>query len=380
MRLKDFILANIETILVEWTAFARTQAGAGGMTRTELRDHAGEILRHIAHDLETPQTESEAVDKSRGNTDSPGADSLAQEDGVETAAETHGADRAESGFSFAEMIAEFRALRASVLRLWIASRGTLTEEDLQDLMRFNEAVDQAVAESVSRFSRDLEAAKDMFIAILSHDLRTPLQAVLFSARALLESEVDRAAQTAALVRIERSSWRMNGMIADLLDFTSSRIGSGIGITRLDIDLGAVVREAVDEARAAHPGRGFELKVDGDLACACDAARMRQVLANLLSNAADYSDGEQPVSVSATGRPNAVVVTVANRGELIPRHRMQVIFDPFKRLQQATDESDDSRHLGLGLYIADQIVTAHGGRIGVTSTEADGTRFTVSLSR
>ncbi len=380
VRLKDFILANIEPILVEWTSFAGTQESADGMTRVELRDHAGEILQHIARDLGRPQSESQAVEKSHGNSDSTGTAPQARDDGVETPAETHGADRAESGFSFGEMIAEFRALRASVLRLWIKSSGTLDEDDLQDLMRFNEAIDQAVAESVSRFSRDLEAAKDMFIGILSHDLRTPLQAILFSAKFLLGSDVERSAQIAALVRIERSGWRMSGMIADLLDFTSTRIGSGISITKVDIDLGRVVRDAVDEARAAHPACTFELHVAGDLTCACDHARLRQVLANLLSNAADYSDAATPVQVTAEASPGDVVVTVVNRGELIPRDRMQVIFDPFKRLQQNPDDGDDSRHLGLGLYIADQIVSAHGGRIGVMSSEAEGTRFTVTLPR
>jgi len=380
VRLKDFILANVEPILVEWTTFARTQAAAGGMSRTQLRDHAGEILRHIARDLGTPQTDEEAVEKSHGDADSGGAESVGEDDGVATPAQTHGADRAESGFSFAEMIAEFRALRASVLRLWISSRGTLSASDLQDLMRFNEAIDQAVAESVSRFSNDLEAAKDMFIAILSHDLRTPLQAVLFSTRLLLDSDMDRAEQNAALVRIERSSWRMNGMISDLLDFTSTRIGSGISITRIEVDLGQVVRDSVDEVRAAHPACAFELHMEGDLACACDPARLRQVFANLLSNAADYSSAAAPVNVNVAGGSSGVVIAVQNRGAIIPRDRMQMIFDPFKRLQQVSDEGDGSRHLGLGLYIADQIVTAHGGRIGVTSTEAEGTRFTVSLPR
>ena len=278
------------------------------------------------------------------------------------------------------MIAEFRALRASVLRLWITSRGTLSDVDLQDLMRFNEAIDQAVAESVSRFSRDLEAAKDLFIGILSHDLRTPLQAEEFSTRLLLQPDVPRADQTAALTRIERSSWRMSGMIADLLDFTNSRIGAGISITRTATDVGRVVRDAVDEAQAAHPGCVFELRSAGDLTCDCDPARLRQVFANLLSNAADYSNAAPPVEVDVVGSPGAVVFTVVNRGELIPRDRMQVIFEPFKRLRQVTDDSDDARHLGLGLFIADQIVTAHGGRIGVTSTEAEGTCFTVSLPR
>ena len=380
MRLSDFILANIEPILVEWTAFARTQDAAAGMSRVELRDHAGEILQHIASDLATPQTDAEQLAKSRGHADAVAEPGAADGEGTESPAVTHGADRAMSGFSFSEMIAEFRALRASVLRLWIKSRGTLSADDLEDLMRFNEAIDQAVAESVSRFSSDLDGAKDMFIAILTHDLRTPLQAVLLTTKLLLEVHYGQEQQTAALLRIQRSTWRMNGMVDDLLDFTRSRIGSGLSVTKSETDFGQLVREAVDEARGAYPALKIEVQLEGPLICECDPPRMKQVLANLISNAADHGDPLTPVRVEAVGTTEAVALTVANRGEVIPRARMGAIFDPFKRLQHGADEVDDSRHLGLGLFIAHQIVLAHEGQIRVTSTGADGTCFTVSLPR
>ena len=380
VRLTDFILANIEPILVEWTAFARTQDAAAGLSRVELRDHAAEILRHIAHDLATPQSDEQQVAKSRGEADSVTLQAAGEDGAVESPAETHGADRAMNGFSFSEMIAEFRALRATVLRLWIRSRGTLNEGDLDDLMRFNEAVDQAVAESVSRFSRDLDGAKDMFVAILTHDLRSPLQSVLLTTKLLLDGDVEQQQRIAALHRIERSTSRMNGMIDDLLDFTRTRIGSGLRISKVETDLGEVVREAVDEARGAYPSRRLELQLGAALSCRCDPMRMKQVLANLISNAAEYGDPLTPVVIELQGATSTIVLTVANRGEVIPPGRMGGIFDPFKRLQLAGDEIDETRHLGLGLYIAEQIVQEHGGHIGVTSTAGEGTCFTVSLPR
>ncbi len=131
MRLADFIEKNSEAILAEWVAFAETCGPAGqAMDLEALRDHAKEMLEAIVEDLRTPQTDAEQVAKSKGEADqTPGA--------PDTAAEVHGAGRAESGFSVAEMVSEYRALRASVIRLWTKAEGTLTGADLDDLMRFN---------------------------------------------------------------------------------------------------------------------------------------------------------------------------------------------------------------------------------------------------
>src|SRR5688572_4807543 len=167
MRLADFISTNLEPILAEWEAFARTHIPAGeAMDVVGLRDHAAEILKAVAKDLWSHQSERAGIEKSKGDAaEEPGA--------ADTAAETHGALRAEAGFTLGQMVSEFRAMRASVIRLWRAGGGP-QGTDLEDLTRFNEAIDQALAESVSRYARDLDHSKEMFLAILGHDVRTPL--------------------------------------------------------------------------------------------------------------------------------------------------------------------------------------------------------------
>src|SRR4029079_4880675 len=159
-------------------------------------------------------------EKSKGN-------APADASGIFTAAEVHGAVRAESGFTLAEMVSEYRALRASIIRLWTKEKGTLTGDDLGDLMRFNEAIDQATSESITRFMQDLDRSKEMFIAILGHDLRSPLDAVIMSTQFMLErgelQQQDIDLVTGAL----RSARRMNRMVNDLLDFTRSRLGAGV---------------------------------------------------------------------------------------------------------------------------------------------------------
>ena len=150
MRLAEFIATNTEPILLEWVGFAKSCGPAAKfMDDRSLRDHALAMLRVIVADLRTVQTALEQSEKSKGNADSTAGD-------PDTAAESHGADRAWSGFTVGEMVSEYRALRASVIRLWIKASGTLTGADLDDLVRFNEAIDQAIAESITRYTEDLD--------------------------------------------------------------------------------------------------------------------------------------------------------------------------------------------------------------------------------
>jgi hypothetical protein len=145
MRLYDFIQGHREHILAEWESFARTVSPASGtMDVVALRDHADEMLTVIAADLRTAQNPVQQAEKSKGQAE--------DSDTTATAAEEHGAARAESGFTIEEMVAEYRALRASVLSLWTREAGVLKAEHIDDLIRFNEAIDQSLAESVTEFN------------------------------------------------------------------------------------------------------------------------------------------------------------------------------------------------------------------------------------
>lgn len=380
MRLADFIEANCDPILAEWVEFAKTCGPAARkMDRVALGDHALEMLQNIILDLHTPQTDAEQEGKSKGNAD-------AEDNGEEpdTPAEVHGAGRAGSGFTVGEMAAEYRALRASVIRLWTQANGTLTGADLDDLMRFNEAIDQSLAESITRYTQDVARSKEMFLAILGHDLRTPLGAVITSSQFMLDTgELEEPNLTLA-TRVLRSSKRMNRMVGDLLDFTRGQLGSGVPITRQEMDLAKDARHAVEEIEAAHPDRLLTLNISGDLRGNWDCARIGQVLANLLGNAVQHGSPDAPITVTACGQATEAVLTVRNCGAPIQAADLPCLFDPFKRLRSgdksANPSSNPSGSLGLGLYIAERIVTAHGGMIDVSSSEHTGTTFTVHLPR
>src|SRR5688572_3752038 len=157
MRLSDFIRRDMEHILEEWEAFAATRVPAAGrMKPLELRDHARQILEAIALDLQTAQTREEQEAKSQGLAALITAD--------ETAAQTHAVLRAKSGFDIKQLASEYRALRASVLRLWRdASPDT---PRLEDVMRFNEAIDQALAESIAFFSAQVHQSRNLMLGML----------------------------------------------------------------------------------------------------------------------------------------------------------------------------------------------------------------------
>ena len=375
MRLSDFIVANREQILVEWEAFARTCAPASGSMDIEaLRDHAAEMLGVIAEDLNTPQSGHEQAEKSKGN--DPAAPSAGK-----TAAEKHGAGRAESGFTTDQMVSEYRALRASVIRLWTKEQGQLKTGDLEDLTRFNEAIDQSLAESITRYTQDLDKSKDMFLAILGHDLRTPLGAVITSAKFMLETRELAEPHLTLTSRIVSSSTRMNQMVGALLDFTRSRLGGGIPIVRADMSMGKAVHDVVDELSTLHPECKIKIETRGSQRGKWDCPRITQVLTNLIGNALEHGSPRTPVVVNVLGDDDEVTIAVHNQGPAIPTEQLDGIFSAMKRKDSADPATGGpSGNLGLGLYIADRIVNAHKGRIEVESSEERGTTFTVHLPR
>ena len=373
MRLADFILQNREPILIEWEAFARTCAPASGsMDIADLRDHASEMLTVIAEDLATPQGDRAQAEKSKGN---------APDEPVKTAATKHGADRAESGFTTEQMVSEYRALRASVIRLWAKSQGKATPDDLEDLTRFNEAIDQALAESITRYTQDLDNSKEMFLAILGHDLRTPLGSVMMSAEFMLDTGELVEPHLELAKRISRSAKRMNQMVGALLDFTRSRLGGGIPIDRASMNMGKAVHDVVGELCAIYPSRRVEVDARGSLDGEWDHERIMQVLTNLIGNALEHGASDTGVTVAVEGDADHVSVEIHNRGAAIPPDQLNGLFNPMKKSESgAVGGNGPTGNLGLGLYIAERIVNAHKGEIDVESSEQDGTRFTVRLPR
>ena len=375
MRLADFILANREPILREWEAFARTCSPASGtMNVAALRDHADQMLSVIAADLRTPQDLLDQTEKSKGQASTSEFDAT-------TAAEEHGADRADSGFSVEQMVAEYRALRASVIRLWTKAKGELLPGDVEDLTRFNEAIDQSLAESVTRFTRDLEQSKEQFLAILGHDMRTPLGAISTSARFMLElGELEEPYRTLT-DRIAHSASRTIEMVGDLLDFTRSRLG-GIPVARADMDMGSVVRSLVDEILSAHPESNIQVDTRGELRGSWDEDRISQALSNLIGNAVQHGAEGAAVSVQVYEENDQVAIAIHNYGTVIPPQQLDGIFNPMKERRGSRDGWGEgpTGSLGLGLYIAERIVSAHKGRIEVESSEGAGTTFTVLLPR
>lgn len=372
MRLADFILTNRDAILADWNAFAKTCSPASGsMGLAALSDHASEMLTVIAEDLKTPQGGHEQSEKSKGNAPAPDSNKR-------TAAEKHGTGRAESGFTIDEMVAEYRALRASVVRLWTKEKGEITSTDLADLTRFNEAIDQSLTESVTRFTQDLDKSKEMFLAMLGHDLRTPIGAVMTSAKFMLETKELTEPHLTLTSRIVSSTARMNQMVGALLDFTRSRLGGGIPIDPASLNMGKVVHDVVNEIQAAHPDRKIEVDARGSLTGLWDCARISQVLTNLVGNAIEHGSDRTIVTIAVQGDEKEVHVSIHNRGAAIPEDQLDGLFNAMKR--QGTAADGPSANLGLGLYIADQIVRAHKGRIDVESSEEAGTTFTVHLPR
>jgi signal transduction histidine kinase len=279
-----------------------------------------------------------------------------------------------------QMVAEYRALRASVIRLWTKEQGELLAVDIKDLTRFNEAIDQSLAESITRFTQDLDKSTEMFLAILGHDLRTPLGAVMTSAKFMIETKELPEPHLTLTSRIVSASTRMNHMVGALLDFTRSRLGGGIPIAPAPMNMGKAVHDVIDEISAAHPDRGIDVDARGSLRGEWDCARISQVVSNLVVNALHHGSDRTAVGVRVQGDDKEVTIAVHNRGPAIPEDRLDGIFNAMKRHDTTGKTSGPSANLGLGLYIADQIVQAHKGRIDVESSEEQGTTFTIHLPR
>ncbi|HZH16398.1 MAG TPA: PAS domain-containing sensor histidine kinase [Archangium sp.] len=233
-----------------------------------------------------------------------------------------------------------------------------------------------------RFEAELRQRAEFeqqLIGIVSHDLRTPLSAITLATALLLRSDILSERHTVILGRILSSSERALRMISSLLDFSQARVGGGFTLHYSSLDLREFLGLLVEEVRLTHPGRDVLLEVSGDGRGKWDSDRLAQLLTNLLNNALQHGLEDEPVRLRVSGGPDGVVLEVHNRGTPIPPDALPHLFEPMRRGAGAV-RSSKYKSVGLGLYIVQQIVLSHRGTIEVSSSEAEGTTFTVRLPR
>jgi signal transduction histidine kinase len=374
MRLSDFIRENKHSIIGEWESFARTLSPAAHMTTLQLRDHIEKILSFIADDLESPQTAGQQISKSHGKNDS-----LEVED---SAAEIHGNIRHDEGFDIVQMVSEYRALRSSVIKLWTtASNRILSDKDVVDLTRFNESIDQALAESIVKFNQKVDYSKDLLLGVLGHDIRSPLGAMHMCAQLIPKVGALNAKQQELASQIIDSGARISDIISTLLDLTRARVGMGLPILKAPMDIGVMGRKVVDEMQIQHPDRSIVLEIAGDGRGEWDSTRIGQLFSNLIGNAVQYGTKTAPINVLIKGEPLELIISVHNDGVPISPRQLTTLFNSFIRGESDGNQAGGvTSNLGLGLFITKEIVIAHEGTIKVISNEKEGTTFSVHLPK
>ena len=230
-------------------------------------------------------------------------------------------------------------------------------------------------ERLNQELREMLRLNEMFYAALGHDLRNPLSAVMTGAALMRKSSDERT--VAIGTRILSSGSRMARMIEQLLDLARARLGGGIPVTRTETDLRSMAARVVAEHQTVDPERKIEVRAEGELRGSWDETRLAQVLSNLLSNAIQHGSSRRPILIELDGRaPDAVTIAVSNEGAISPT-LLPHLFEPFR---SSRSDHRRSEGLGLGLYIVDQVIKAHHGRVEVRSTPEQGTRFEIRLPR
>jgi signal transduction histidine kinase len=351
--LADYLRAHKQALTTEYAREARNESSdLRGLPLSQLVDHFPEFLGAFADWIEGRDATTARY--------------------VEALAEGHALQRLSIGFDLGGLVAEYAAMRRVLMRhlLSIDTPGDRTAA----LLRVDEGLDRAIWESVRRYSAARDKLRDRFLGILGHDLRSPLQSALLSARLVERGGLDQEQLRAALARVVRGVTRMNGMVGDLLEFARAQMGGTMPVRLQLTDMGELCRTVVDEAQDRSADRAITYTTDGDLRGHWDPERVRQAVANLLSNAMEHGTG--PVTARAfEGDGGRAVYTVVQNPGQIPEAQRAQLFEPYTRQMES-----GRKGLGLGLFIVQQIVLAHGGTCTVDSNAEVGTRVTLRWPR
>ena len=304
-RLADFIHTEMEAILVNWEAFAGTSCLRRSTTQPPRAARSRPAdFEAVARDLRTLQGRDAQTQKSLGLAP---VLSCGARDGC---ANARRAPRRNSGFDINQLAAESTgALRGQ--RSTAVDRmpfRTLKGTRLEDVIRFNEAIDQALGESIAFFSRRVERSRNLLLGMLGHDMRSPLQTIVMTSTYL--SALNAGADVSkAASRLINSGAQMKALLDDLLDFNRTQLGLGINVSPKPVDLARLFVDELDRIRAAQPGRDIKLLVSGDCFGEWDPLRLQQLLANLTLNAINYGTAGTPVQVTLRGDEADVTLDV-----------------------------------------------------------------------
>lgn len=366
--LADLLEQRRETIIQRWTE--RMRAGNlvdHRLSTPTLRNSLPEFLDHVAVALRRQPQAAPCGEVAR----------------------EHGRQRYRVGFDLRTVVIEYDMLREVLFDTIEESGGPLQIAEVRALCA---VFSRGIAEAVDQFSRDrdrdLQAGaaererasefERQLIAIVSHDLRSPLTAMLMAAEAVARRGAPDDKTARLLLRIQTGAQRATRLINDLLDYSHERKSGRIPVRPQDVSLRVLVREAIDEAATMFPERIIEYACEDPILARVDPDRITQVLSNLLTNALKYSPTSTVVRVTTrvSVEADAVTIEVHNWGPPIPPDRRGSLFEAFQG-----DPSLRARaSLGLGLHISRQIVLAHGGTLDVCSSAEQGTTFTCTLPR
>ena len=286
---------------------------------------------------------------------------------------------------FEEILVELSGATGKRLKVLINAKESAPKEEGLKLIYYTllEASDrvqyeQNLQEAKSSTEKKLEAEREnvllreQLIAVLGHDLRNPLGAITMTV-GYLERSIDDVKQKNLLGILQRSSYRMNELIENVMDFARTRLGEGIVISPREVDLKPVLEHVVEELKYLFPDRQIAVDLFLKDPIHCDADRIAQLASNLLANALTHGNPQSPVYFTATNPSNTLELTVTNEGEPIPESLQAILFTPFKRESNRANNNG----LGLGLYIANQIAEAHGATLSFVSNEEE-TRFIFAM--
>jgi signal transduction histidine kinase len=277
--------------------------------------------------LRRKQTELEQSEKSKGR------GPVQQND---TPAEQHAQLRLQAGFTISQLHSEYRALRASVLHLWgKSSKGVLTT-NAEDIAGINEAIDQAVAESIARYSKHQNDSKNMFLGVLGHDLRNPLSTINMRSMILIRyKDIDHKV-TAAAKRIFNSAQRMNRLITELMDYTRLQLDRDLPVVKTKTNLASICEDIIEEVLINQPECNLKYLPQGSFDGFLDKDRLAQVFSNLLGNAVQHGDSSE-IGIALSSVKDAVTVKISNRGSPIPLGELDRIFDPLIQCNQGDQD-------------------------------------------